>query len=54
MRSNSGGGKGSNNMHDPTVRDHEREKGVSGEAIHGEKKVASEPDRKSARSHVQR
>ena len=36
MRSNSGGGKGSNNMHDPTVRDHEREKGVSGEAIHGE------------------
>ena len=54
MRSNSGGGKGSNNMHDPTVRDHEREKGVSGEAIHGEKKVASEPDRKSARSHGQR
>ena len=54
MRSNSGGGKGSNNMHDPTVRDHERETGVSGEAIHGEKKVANEPDRQSARRHGQK
>jgi hypothetical protein len=49
MRDNSGGGKSSNNTGDPTLRDHEREKGVSGSAIHGEKKSASEPDRQSAR-----
>ena len=39
MRDNSGSGKSSNNNHDPTLRDHEREKGVSGEAIRGEKKA---------------
>jgi hypothetical protein len=39
MRDNSGSGKSSNNNHDPTLRDHEREKGVSGEAIQGEKKA---------------
>jgi hypothetical protein len=54
MRSNNGGGKGSNNNLDPTLRDAERSKGVSGEAIHGEKKVKSQPDRTSARGHGQR
>jgi hypothetical protein len=49
MRDNSGGGKSSNNMRDPTVRDHEREKGVSGSAILGEKKIDAEPNRTPAR-----
>jgi hypothetical protein len=53
MRDNSGGGKSSNNRGNPTLRDHERERGVSGEAIHGEKKAANAPDRQSARSHGQ-
>lgn len=39
MRDNSGNGKSQNNMHDVTLRDREREKGVSGEAIQGEKKA---------------
>jgi hypothetical protein len=51
MRNNSGGGKSENNMRDPTVRDHERATGKSGEAIRGEKKAASEPSRMSARKH---
>jgi hypothetical protein len=38
MRSNSGNGKSSNNTSNPTLKDHEREKGVSGNAIQGEKK----------------
>jgi hypothetical protein len=38
MRDNSGNGKSSNNTGNPTLKDHEREKGVSGEAIQGEKK----------------
>ena len=39
MRSNSGGGKSSNNRGNPTLEEHERaNKGVSGNAIHGEKK----------------
>jgi hypothetical protein len=38
MRDNSGNGKSSNNTGNPTLKDHERAKGVSGEAIHGEKK----------------
>ena len=49
MRENSGGGKSSNNTGNPTLKDHEREKGVSGSAIMGEKKAGSEPDRQSAR-----
>ncbi|HWH17008.1 MAG TPA: hypothetical protein VNT77_01515 [Allosphingosinicella sp.] len=49
MRGNSGSGKGKNNNHNVTLRDHERAKGVSGNAIHGEKKAASSADRKSAR-----
>ena len=39
MRSNSGGGKSSNNTGNPTLEEHERaNKGVSGNATHGEKK----------------
>jgi hypothetical protein len=38
MRDNSGGGKSSNNAGNPTLKDHERAKGVSGEAIQGGKK----------------
>jgi hypothetical protein len=39
MRGNSGGGKSSNNRGNPTLEEHERtNKGVSGNAIHGEKK----------------
>ena len=45
MRSNSGGGKSSNNTGNPTLEEHERaDKGVSGKAIHGEKK-SEESDR---------
>jgi hypothetical protein len=51
MRDNSGGGKSQNNMRDPTVRDHERATGKSGEAIQGEKKAGSEPSRTSAPKH---
>lgn len=45
MRDNSGQGKSSSNNRNPTLRDHEREKGVSGEAIQGERK-AEGSDRK--------
>lgn len=45
MRSNSGNGKSSNNAGNPTLKEHERAKGVSGNAIHGEKK-AEGSDRK--------
>ncbi|MFL6863446.1 MAG: hypothetical protein ACJ8DZ_10630 [Allosphingosinicella sp.] len=48
-RSNSGGGKSQNNRGNPTLEEHERAAGRSGAAIAGEKKVASEPDRQSAR-----
>jgi len=50
MRSNSGGGKSTNNNHNPTLRDHEREKGHSGAAIMGSKKVDATPSRKPQRS----
>jgi hypothetical protein len=46
MRDNSGGGKSQNNNRNPTLRDQEREKGVSGEAIQGEKKAATPGERK--------
>lgn len=49
MRDNSGGGESRNNNHNPTMKDNERARGVSGNAIQGEKKSASSPDRKSAR-----
>ena len=51
MRDNSGSGKSQNNMHDVTLRDREREKGVSGEAIQGEKK-AEGSDRKRTDSRT--
>jgi hypothetical protein len=51
MRDNSGGGKSSNNTGNPTLRDHEREKGTSGAAIHGDKKVDAHPSRTSQRKH---
>lgn len=45
MRDNSGQGKSSNNNRNPTLKEHERKKGVSGEAIRGEQK-AEGSDRK--------
>ena len=49
MRGNSGNGKSSNNRGNPTLEEHERANGHSGEAITGEKKVAGEPSRKESR-----
>ena len=49
MRSNSGRGEGSNTLDDPTLRDKEREKGDSGEAMLKEKKAGGEPSRTSQR-----
>ena len=49
MRSNSGGGKASNNNHNPTLRDAEKEKGVSGMAINKEMMVDATPKRGSTR-----
>ena len=53
MRDNSGGGKSSNNSGNPALRDHEREKGVSGSAALGEKGTHPEPSRTSPRKHLQ-
>ena len=50
-RSNSGGGKSSNNTGNPTLEEHQAEKGVSGNAIRGEKKVDAAPSRTSQRKH---
>lgn len=51
MRSNSGNGKSSNNTGNPTLKEHEREKGVSGNAIQGEQKAeGSERKRTDSRS----
>lgn len=49
MRDNSGGGKNRNNSGNPTLRDAEREKGVSGAVVHGEKLKDSAPKRGSVR-----
>ena len=49
MRDNSGGGKSSNNAGNPGLRDAEREKGVSGAAVHGEKLKDASPKRGSVR-----
>ena len=49
MRGNSGGGKGENNNRNPTLRDAEREKGVSGAAVRGEKLKDATPKRGSVR-----
>ena len=49
MRSNSGGGKSSNNRGNPTLEEHERAHGHDGAAIAGEQKQGSMPDRTSER-----
>ncbi len=49
MRGNSGGGKSQNNNSNPTLKDAEREKGVSGMAIHKEKMVDATPKRGATR-----
>jgi hypothetical protein len=49
MRSNGGGGKSSNNRGNPTLEEHERSGGRSGEAIQGEKKVGRPADRTDAK-----
>jgi hypothetical protein len=49
MRSNSGGGKSSNNTGNPTLEEHEHARGRSGAAIRGEKKAGSSPDRTTPR-----
>jgi hypothetical protein len=49
MRSNSGGGKSSNNRGNPTLEEHERASGRSGAAMTGDQKKATTPDRTSAR-----
>jgi hypothetical protein len=50
MRSNSGGGKSSNNRGNPTLEEHEAAHGRSGAAITGDKKVSGIPNRDSART----
>ncbi len=45
MRDNSGKGESSNNNRNPTLRDHERAHGRSGEAIVGEKEAGTGADR---------
>jgi hypothetical protein len=49
MRSNSGQGKSSTNRGNPTLEEHERARGRSGEAIAGEKKAGTGADRIDAR-----
>jgi hypothetical protein len=49
MREHSGA-EGKNNNHNPTLKDHEREKGVSGNAIHGEKKEENQPTHETTRT----
>lgn len=49
MRSNSGQGEGTNNNRNPTLRDHERQQGHSGEAITGDQKAGAPADRISDR-----
>ena len=46
MREHSGA-EGKNNMQDPTIRELEKAKGTSGEAITGEKKNKKQPSRES-------
>ena len=35
MRSNSGSGKSNNNLHDPTLKEHENAGGIPGKQSHG-------------------
>ncbi len=54
MRGNSGSGKGKNNNLDPTLKEHERAGGSSGEAIVGERKRAQPADRTESRTESSR
>ena len=54
MRDNSGSGKSKNNNHDPTLKEHERERGSSGEAIVGERKRAEPASREESRTESSR
>jgi hypothetical protein len=47
MREHSGAAEGKNNDRNPTLRDAEREKGQSGEALHDAKRRKDEPSRSS-------
>ncbi len=47
MREHSGAAEGKNNNRNPTLRDAEREKGRSGEALHDAKRKEHEPSRSS-------
>ena len=49
MRGNSGNGKTENNNRNPALRDSEREKGVSGAAVHGENLSDADAKRGSVR-----
>ena len=46
MRSNSGSGDGTNNLHDPTLKEKERARGKSGEAVLDRKDEPSGPEAK--------
>lgn len=54
MRTNSGKGEGNNNLHDPTLKEQERARGKSGEAITGEKKADRPADRTPAPSNARK
>lgn len=47
MREHSGA-EGKNNNRNPTLRDSERAKGTSGEAVHGDKLKGASPSRQSS------
>jgi hypothetical protein len=46
MREHSGAEGGKNNNRNPTLKDRQAERGRSGEAIQGDKKVKAEPSRR--------
>ncbi len=41
MRSNSGSGKSNNNLRDPTLKEHEEDRGKTGQAHHGDLEPAN-------------
>ena len=49
MRTNSGGGKSSNNTGNPTLEEAQEAKGVSGTAVHGNKLNDATPKRGATR-----
>ena len=52
MRSNSGSGDGTNNLHDPTLKEHERARGKSGEAVLEREDEPAEPEPKQQTTHL--